>query len=88
MVMLLIIFQENSCMQLMRYHVLQAGRKEIKNFKKKWRLMSTMSLCLPYQQHLRGCRFLSWLKLKILNARGLESTVKLNGQGKTPWRVH
>ena len=28
------------------------------------------------------------LKLKILNARGLESTVNLNGQGNTPWRVH
>ena len=30
--------------------------------------MSTMSLCLPYQQHLRGFRFISWLKLKFLNA--------------------
>ena len=78
----------NPCMQLMHYHMLQAGRKEIKNFKKKWRLMSTMSLCLPYHQHLRGCSFISWLKFKILNARGLESTVKLNGQGNTPWRIH
>ena len=33
MIMLFIIFQENSCMQLMHYHMLQAGRKEIKNFK-------------------------------------------------------
>ena len=49
--------------------------------------MLTMSLCLPYQPHLRGCRCISWLKLKILNARGLESNVKLNGQGNTPWRV-
>ena len=84
MIMLLIIFQENSCMQLMCYHMLQAGRKEIKNFKKKWRHMSTMLQCLPYQQHLRGCRFISWLKLKILNVEGLGSTVKPNGQGNTP----
>ena len=87
MIMLLIIFQENSCMQLMRYHMLQAGRKEIKNFEEEVEAMLTMSLCLPYQQHLRGCRFISWLKLKILNAQGLESIVKPNGQGNIPWRV-
>ena len=44
MIMLLIISKENSCMQLMCYHMLQAERKEIKAFKKKLRLMLTMSL--------------------------------------------
>ena len=44
MIMLFFIFQDNSCMQLMRYHILQAGRKEIKNFKKMWGLCHLVSV--------------------------------------------